>query len=189
MGAALSGCDASSGSEGSSGPSAGSSGRSDATSVPSGTTDPQSRALCSAVTNAVGSGTDWVFDPPVPASREVGGVAVPACEAVADAGTHFTAAYLANAGGLTGADLLSALCQAVVHAKTSAGARSCSAPKRGGVTAGTEVRRADLATGDGGVLVLSFGSNRPEYLDSAVADLGTVGKALAADPLLARAVG
>jgi hypothetical protein len=57
------------------------------------------------------------------------------------------------------------------------------------VEQGTEVRRADVATGDAGVLVLSFGSNRPEYVERAVRDLAGVGESLARDPLLTRALG
>jgi hypothetical protein len=150
--------------------------------------DAKSSALCSALITVVGSGTAWQLDPPTPASRVVAGVVVPACEGVSDAGTRLTAAYLPTAGGLAGPQLLAALCQAVVGVEPSAGARSCSAPRQGRVEQGTEGRRADLAAGDGGVLVLSFGSNRPEYVASAVKDLATVGQGLARDSLLARAV-
>ncbi len=136
----------------------------------------------------MGATTAWQLDPPAPASRVVAGVPVPACEGKSDAGTLLTAAYLPTAGGLDGPQLLSALCQAVVGAKPAADARSCAAPRQGQVEQGTEVRRADVATGDAGVLVLSFGSNRPEYVERAVKDLAAVGESLARDPLLARAL-
>ena len=159
-----------------------------ATPTASPTGDPKSQALCSALANAVNATTAWVLDPPTPASRVV--AACPSrLRGEVDAGTLLTAAYLPTAGGLDGAQLLDALCQAVVGAKPAADARSCGAPKQAQVEQGTEVRRADVAAGDGGVLVLSFGSNRPEYVERAVTDLGAVGEALARDPLLTRALG
>jgi len=181
--AALAACDGGS----SSAPAADPSSSSSATASPTG--DAKSQALCSALANAVGATTAWRLDPPTPASRVVAGVPVPACEGRSDAGTLLTAAYLPTAGGLDGPQLLSALCQAVVGAKPAGDARSCSAPRQAKVEQGTEVRRADVATGDAGVLVLSFGSNRPEYVDRAVEDLAAVGALLARDPLLTRALG
>ena len=159
------------------------------TPSPSASSDTASQALCSALTNAVGAATRWQLDPPTPASREVAGVAVPSCEDAADAGTLLTVAYLPAAGSVGGPDLLTGLCKAVVGIKPAGAARSCSAPEQAKVKAGVEVRRADLAAGDAGVLVLSFTSNRTEYQDRAVADLGAVGEALAADQLLTRAIG
>jgi len=180
--AALSACDA-----GSSTPAAGTGQTATPSASPTG--DTKSQALCSALANAVNATTAWQLDPPTPASRVVAGVRVPACEGTSDAGTLLTAAYLPTAGGLDGSQLLSSLCQAVVGATPTADARSCAAPRQGQVEQGTQVRRADVATGDAGVLVLSFGSNRPEYVERAVRDLAAVGESLARDPLLTRVLG
>jgi hypothetical protein len=150
--------------------------------------DPKSQALCSAVTNAAAGGP-WKLDEPVASTRQVAGVPVPGCDATGDSGTSLTVAFLPAAGGLAGSDLLTGLCQAVVDVKATADDRFCVGPKQAKVGNGDEVRRVDLMDGDGGVVITSFSSNRPEYVKHAVADLSAFGEALAKDSLLARALG
>jgi hypothetical protein len=155
-----------------------------------GANDPASTALCAAVTNAVGAGVTWKLGAPVPQTRVVSGVPVAACDVTQAAGapdSRLSVAYLPVGGSLDGAGLLAGLCQAVIGVQAQSGDRSCAgkATKK----PGAELGRADLITGDGGVLVLSFTSSDTAYAKTAAADLGKVGQALAADPLLARALG
>ncbi len=156
-------------------------------------TDAASQALCSALTNAVGASTPWELGEAEAGVRDLGGLSVPSCEvreADGDPQTHLTVAYLPSTEGLAGLDLLAGLCQAVVGAtEPTADGRACAVPTKAPAEAGTALRRADLATKDVGVLVLSFNSDEPSYRKTSVDDLATVGQALAADQLLAMAVG
>ena len=157
-------------------------------------TDTASQALCSALTNAVGAGTPWELGEAQAGVRDLGGVSVPSCEVGAAAEgarqTRLTVAYLPSTEGLAGLDLLAGLCQAVVGAEQpTADGRACAVPTKAPAKAGTDLRRADLTTKDAGVLVLSFNSDEPSYRRTSVEDLATVGRALAADQLLAMAVG
>jgi hypothetical protein len=156
-------------------------------------TNAASQALCSALTNAVGAGTPWELGESQAGVRDLGGLSVPSCEVGAPEGgspTRLTVAYLPSTEGLAGLDLLAGLCQAVVGAKgPTADGRSCAVPTKGPAKAGTELRRADLTTKDVGVLVLSFSSDEPSYRRTSVDDFATVGQTLAADQLLAMAVG
>jgi hypothetical protein len=142
------------------------------------------------VTNAVGSGTTWKLNDPVPQTRVVSGVPVPACDATQQAGaadTRLSVAYLPVGGSLDGAGLLAGLCQAVVGVRPASGERSCAGRPK--TKPGAELGRADLIVGDGGVLVLSFRSSDAAYARTAAADLADVGQSLAGDQLLARALG
>jgi hypothetical protein len=156
--------------------------------------DAASQALCSALINAVGSSTPWELGEAQAGVRDLGGLSVPSCEVgAADEGdpqTRLTVAYLPSTEGLAGLDLLAGLCQEVIGAtKPTPDGRACAVPTKAPAKGGTDLRRADLTTKDAGVLVLSFNSDEPSYRKTSVDDLATVGQALAADQLLAMAVG
>jgi hypothetical protein len=191
----LAGCDSSGSSDAGSAPTSpagtsASSGPASSSPSASASSDPASQALCAAITNAIGVGTKWQLDTPVPQTRVVSGVPVAACDVAESAGdpkTQLSAAFLPVGGSLDGAGRLAGLCQAVNGVPARAGDRSCATkPSK---KPGSDLGRADLVVGDGGVLVLSFTTRQPTYAATAADDLGSVGTTLAADPLLARALG